>query len=211
MLDTSIRDIVSPTLSQLASAISRTGLRANHITIFGFFIGVGACVAVVVDQWLLGLALWAANRILDGLDGALARKLGTTEFGGFLDIMADFAIYAGIVVAIGISEPSTRVVALATLLAYYLNGAAFLAWSSLAERLRLGETDGRSLHFPTGLAEGSETIAAMCLVLAFRAHAVTILWIWVAIVSITVVQRLIFVSRRLRHGLPGQEATEQAA
>ena len=175
MFDTPTRNKVQPLVERIAKGLAERGLSANHLTLFGFAIGVGACVSVAVGQWWLGLALWIANRVVDGFDGAVARIVGPTEFGGFLDIMADFAVYAGIVVAIGIAEPSARVAALVTLLAYYLNGSSFLAFSSLAERLKLGGSDGRSLIFPTGLAEGSETILAIIIVLAFRAHAATIL------------------------------------
>ena len=98
-------------------------------------------------------------------------------------------------------------------LAYYLNGTAFLAWSSLAERLKLGEGgDGRSLDFSTaGLTEGSETIAVMTLALAWRSQADVILWIWAGAVFITVLQRVIFVTRHLRDYRPDPETPESAS
>ena len=44
------------------------------------------------------------------------------------------------------------------LLAYYVNGTAFLAFSSIAERTGHRIDDGRSLSFLGGIAEGAETI-----------------------------------------------------
>jgi phosphatidylserine synthase len=175
------------------------------LTAIGLVIGVGACWAVAKEQWTVALVLWLLNRVADGLDGAVARisTTGPTDLGGFLDIMADFAIYGGIVAAVGYAVPETRVAALVTLLAYYLNGAAFLAWSSLAEPTANGNSggehagDGRDFAFPAGLAEGSETIIAYVILMLFPGWARTILWLWAGIVGITVVQRIVFVTRRL--------------
>ncbi|WP_435891264.1 CDP-alcohol phosphatidyltransferase family protein, partial [Klebsiella pneumoniae] len=43
---------------------------------------------------LAACALGAAVCLLDGLDGALARRRGLTDAGGFLDIALDFLFYA---------------------------------------------------------------------------------------------------------------------
>jgi len=174
------------------------------LTALGFAIGIGACVAIATGRWGLGLVLWLLNRAADGLDGPVARAAGPTELGGFLDIVADFAIYGGLLVGFGFAGDELRLPALVCFLAYYLNGTAFLAWSSLAERLKLGEGgDGRSLDFSTaGLTEGFETIAVMTVALAWRSQADIILWIWAAAVGVTVVQRVAFVSRHLRDYRP---------
>lgn len=196
MLDASLRQRLHPALDRIASGLDSTGITPNVITGIGFVVGVGACVAVATNWWILGLVLWLLNRLLDGLDGMLARRVGPTELGGFLDIMADFTIYGGIVVAIGWAVPDARLAALALFLAYYLNGSAFLAWSSLAQRREL-EGDGRSLHFPAGLAEGTETIVAMSVILLVGSYTRELLWAWTAIVAITVVQRIRFVTINL--------------
>lgn len=203
MLDASLRERVHPALDRIAGGLHRVGLTPNVVTGIGFVVGVGACVAVATDRWLVGLIMWLLNRLIDGLDGPLARRVGETQLGGFLDIMADFAIYGGIVVAIGWAVPDARLAALVVFLAYYLNGSAFLAWSSLAQS-RMLAGDGRSLHFPAGLAEGSETIAAMSVVLLFRSYARELLWAWAAVVAITVVQRIRFVAVSLADDPPFQ-------
>ena len=206
MLDSSIRTKIVPHLDAFGHVMARRGITPIALTGVGFGLGVAACVAVATNHWWIGLVLWLANRAADGLDGAVARAIGPTEVGGFLDIMADFAIYGGIVVALGVAEPDLRLPALVTFLCYYLSGSSFLAWSSLSERLGIGTGDGRSLRFPAGLAEGTETIVAMCVVLVFRDIAVIVLWVWAAMVAVTVVQRIVFVSRHLRDDQPDQEA-----
>lgn len=207
MLDASLRKRLHPTLDRIAGGLERVGLSPNVVTGIGLLVGVGACVAVATDRWVLGLIMWLLNRVIDGLDGPLARRVGETQLGGFLDIMADFAIYGGIVAAIGWAEPDARLAALVLLLGYYLNGSAFLAWSSLAQS-RMLEGDGRSLHFPAGLAEGTETILAMSVVLLVREYASELLWAWAVVVAVTVLQRIRFVAINLADDRPFREDQE---
>ncbi len=193
MLDSPIRQGLHQPLDTIASWFERRGISPNQLTAVGFVVGVAACVAVAADRWIVGLVMWLLNRLIDGLDGSVARRVGPTKLGGFLDIMADFAIYGGIVVAIGWAAPEARLAALVVFLMYYLNGSAFLAWSSLANDLDV-EGDGRSLNFPAGLAEGTETIVMMCLVLLARGYTEVLLWVWAGVVAISVLQRIRFVA-----------------
>ena len=66
---------------------------------------MGACVAVAAHLWWLALVLWLVNRLFDGLAGATARASGATDLGGCLDIVADFSIYYGFVLAGAIAVP----------------------------------------------------------------------------------------------------------
>ena len=213
MLDSSIRSQIVPIMSRLGHGLANRGVKANHLTAVGFVIGVGACVAVGTGRWGLGLVLWLVNRCVDGLDGSVARANGPTELGGFLDIVADFAIYGGLLVGFGFAGEELRLPALVLFLAYYLNGTAFLAWSSLAERLKLGEGgDGRSLDFSNaGLTEGTETIIVMSVALAWRSQAEPILWIFAGAVFITVLQRVAFVISHLRDGRTDPGSPELAS
>ena len=204
MFDASIRQRLDQPLDRLAAVVADRGVGANTLTAIGFGVGVGACGVVVAGQWWLALGLWLINRLLDGLDGSVARRVGATRLGGFLDIIADFAIYGGMVVAIGWHVPDARLAALFVFLGYYLNGAAFLAWSSLVAERALSDEgtehagDERSLHFPAGLAEGTETIVAMSVILVLPRLAVELLWVWAAIVAISVVQRIVQIVTRLK-------------
>lgn len=112
------------------------------------------------------------SRPADGLDGALARRRRrseqtSTQAGGFFDITADFVVYGAGVVGVAVGAGTPTLPFLLVLLAYYINGTAFLAFSSLAERSGRRIEDGRSLSFLGGLAEGTETIAVHSLWLLF--------------------------------------------
>src|SRR5262249_14804746 len=90
VLDARIRWMIEPTLDRIAVALARRGVGANAITVGGFLIGVGAWVALAVNAYIPALALILANRVADGLDGAVARRRGPTDLGGYLDIVLDF-------------------------------------------------------------------------------------------------------------------------
>ena len=68
-----------------------TGVSPNQITCSGFALVLCNCVFYLVhqDTFFFGLGL-ALSYTTDGLDGAVARKLGkSTKFGGYLDAVID--------------------------------------------------------------------------------------------------------------------------
>jgi phosphatidylglycerophosphate synthase len=151
-----------------------------------------------VRLWPLALALWLSNRLLDGLDGAVARLGSPTERGGFLDIVADFSVYGGFVVGVAIGVPAARLACVVLLAAYYVSGTALLALSSLTERRALPGGDERSLRFAGGLAEGTETVLVYVLFCLLPRQAAGIAWGFAAAVGITAVQRVVAGLRLLR-------------
>jgi phosphatidylglycerophosphate synthase len=55
-----------------------------------------------------GLALLLASRLMDGLDGAVARLTAPTDRGAFLDITLDFLFYASIPLAFALADPAAN-------------------------------------------------------------------------------------------------------
>lgn len=201
MIDAALRRQLGPSLAAAGTGLQRAGIRPGWITGAGWALGVGACVAAGTRQWSLALGLWLANRTLDGLDGAVARAgAGPTERGALLDIVSDFSVYGGFVVAVGVAEPSARLACLALFLAYYTSGTAFLAISSLLERRRSALADERSLRFVGGLAEGAETIVVYALFCLLPRHAALIAWAFCAAVALTALQRVWIGARLLAPG-----------
>ncbi len=96
MLDGQIRRWIDPPLDRLGIVLARLGLSANAVTVGGFLVGMGAWIALAFQSYITALILIVANRIADGLDGPLARRLGPTDLGGYLDIVLDFLFYAGV-------------------------------------------------------------------------------------------------------------------
>jgi len=197
MFDARMRAALRPVLDRAGGRAARAGISADLVTLVGWLVGVAACVAAATGSWSLALALWLLNRFLDGLDGAVARCRGASDRGGFLDLVADFSIYAGFVVGVAVAEPTARLACLVLLATYYVSGAAFLTLSSLLERRRQHFGDGRSLRFVGGLAEGTETIVVYVVFALLPQHAAAIAWTFAAAVAITAAQRIVFALRVL--------------
>jgi phosphatidylglycerophosphate synthase len=200
VLDRQLRAWLAPALEPVARQASGRGVRAATVTAAGLVVGIGACVAASVALWPLALVLWLANRLIDGLDGPLARLEGPTDLGGLYDFLADFVVYGGFVVAVAVAEPDARVACSALLAAYLLNNVALLSFSSLIEKRGIAMGDERSLRFTGGLTEGFETIVAYSLICLFPGDAELIVWVFTAMVLITVGQRVALARRTLGRG-----------
>jgi phosphatidylglycerophosphate synthase len=176
MLDSAMRRLVDPLLDRAGRAVAGAGLSADALTFLGLAAGLAAalCVAVAADG--LALALIVANRLLDGLDGAVARATVRTDRGGFLDIVLDFVFYGAIPLAFALRDPAANAVPAAVLLfAFYVNGASFLAFAAVAAKrgLQSGRWGDKSIYFTAGLAEGTETILFfLAMVVAPRAFPI---------------------------------------
>lgn len=198
VLDAPARRLLSRPLRAAGGRLARLGVTPNQLTAAGFALGVAAAVAAAVAWWAVALALWLASRLADGLDGAVARAVGASDVGGYLDIVADFTVYGAFVVGVAVAVPDARLACAVLLLTYYVNGTALLAFSSLAERQRLEGRDDRSVRFVGGLAEGTETIAVHSLFCLLPGAAATIAWAFAGAVALTAVWRVRLAVRALR-------------
>lgn len=169
MMDRWALALLRPGLQAGARMLMRAGVRADAVTWTGFAIGLGAAVCIAHQAFLVGLGLLLLSRLLDGLDGAVARLTQPTDRGAFLDITLDFLFYASIPLAFAWADPLRNALAAATLLAAFVGtGSTFLAFAVLAERRGLTSAayPAKGLYYLGGLTEATETLlvfAAMCL------------------------------------------------
>ncbi len=169
MLDRHLRPLIDRTLAGVARLSARAGVKPDALTAAGLGLGLLAALSVAFGWFWPALLLFAASRLMDGLDGAVARLSPAGPLGGYLDIMADFAIYAALPLGFAAFDPESNALPAAFLLAaFFVNGASFLGFAVLAEKRGLeSRANGEKAHYhATGLIEGSETIAfflAVCL------------------------------------------------
>jgi phosphatidylglycerophosphate synthase len=203
MLDAYVRPMIEAPLARAAEVIDRPWITPDRLTMAGLVVGLTSAALAAAQWWWLALVLWLLSRVADGLDGPLARRrrvreiagAGASEAGGFLDITADFVVYGSTVVGVaagaaaGYGAPWWPF--LLVLLAYYVNGTAFLAFSSIAERTDRAIDDGRSLSFLGGLAEGTETIVVHSLWLLLPGAAWQIALTWTVVVGVSAAQRVV--------------------
>lgn len=169
MLDARMRRLIDPPLTRAGSWLARRGVSANAVSLVGLAFGLSMAAMIAAGAGALALVPLAFSRIADGLDGAVARATGATDFGGYLDIFCDFVFYAAVPLAFVLRDPSENGLAGAFLLAsFYVNAASFLGYAILAEKrgLESREQGEKSLYYSAGLLEGTETIlffALLCL------------------------------------------------
>jgi phosphatidylglycerophosphate synthase len=200
MFDARLRPLIDPPLNAAGRWLARAGIGANAMTLFGAVLGIAAGVAATYQLFALALTLILANRLADGLDGAIARATGGSDFGGYLDIVCDFAFYVAVPLGFGLASPANLIPALVLTAAFTLTGISFLAFAvHAAKRGEETAAHGRkSFFYSTGLAEGGETIAvfiAMCLAPAWFA---AIAYGYAALCLATVIQRSVMAARTFR-------------
>ena len=194
MLDRWMRPLIDPPLNRLGRSLARAGLHANSITLLGLALGLVAAGLIGFGQMTAALVLLLASRVADGLDGAVARATTPTDFGGYLDICADFLFYGAIPMGFALLAPDTNAVAAAfLLLSFYVNGASFLGYAILAEKhgLKTSTRGKKSLYFTGGLLEGTETIGFFCLICLWPSAFAPLAWGFGTLCLVTATSRIV--------------------
>jgi phosphatidylglycerophosphate synthase len=181
MLDAAVRTLIDPPLNRLGKMLAAHGFSANGITMIGLGLGL-ACAASIALNWMIAaLILLFASRLADGLDGAVARATRKTDFGGYLDITADFLFYGAVPMAFVWLDPVQNAASGAFLLcAFYFNGASFLGYAILAEKQDMQTTaqGQKSLYYSNGILEGTETIIFFVILCLFPSTFSPLAWLF---------------------------------
>ena len=200
----------------------------NGVTLLSLLPGLSAALFASLGMWLWALLAFALNRILDGLDGLIARGRGLqSDFGGYMDIMIDFVVYAAIPIGVWIGVEAavpasslqgdglasfdgdilSSALPLITLFAvFYINAASWMYLSSLLEKRRAekpgtnGPAADRStgVEMPAGLVEGTETVLFYLLFLLLPSYYPLLFYLMAAATSVGVFQRLHWAWNHLR-------------
>jgi len=195
LFDARLRKLIDPPLNRIASLVVRSGVGANAITLAGAALVIPLFYALLAQNWLLALALLLANRVLDGLDGAVARLRGPTAWGGYLDSLCDYLFYIAVPLGFAFAAPANELSALILTASFILTVVSFLALAAIMAGRDLGH-GVKAFTYSSGLMEGGETIAffvAMCL---FPALFPQLALLFAALCGVTVLQRL-WQARRL--------------
>ncbi|MCC4243944.1 CDP-alcohol phosphatidyltransferase family protein [Stappia indica] len=200
MFDARLRPLIDPPLNAAGRRLAAAGVGADAVTLAGFACGIAAAFAICWHAPLLAALLILANRLADGLDGAVARARARTDRGGYLDIVLDFFFYGAIPFAFALADPAANALAAsALLLSFYMNGASFLGFAIMAEKRGFSTSaqGAKSLYYLGGLAEGAETIAVFLAFCLFPAAFAPIAWAFAAVCAVSATARLVMVSRLL--------------
>lgn len=155
---------------QLAQRVINWGFNANQVTVIGFLIGLSALPLLAFEHYWLALLAILVNRLLDGLDGTIARLTQTSDRGGFLDIVLDFLFYSAIPLGFALANPAENALAAAVLIYSFIGtGSSFLAFGVFAAKRQMSSSvyPHKSFYYLGGLTEATETILVfvlMCLI-----------------------------------------------
>lgn len=197
MFDARLRPLIDPPLNAMGRALARRGIGANAVTLAGLVPALAASFAIAHHHYLAGLAIILLNRLLDGLDGAVARASGLTDFGGYLDTLADYVFYVAVPVGFGLAATENTVAAMLLIASFTLTCASFLVFAAIAAKRGEESTEhgSKSFFYSTGLAEGAETIAAFVAMCLWPAQFSAIAIGFAALCLLTVVQRSLLARR----------------
>lgn len=176
-------------------------IHPNIVSVVALGVGLLSATAIIYEAFLPGLVLWLFNRILDGLDGVVARAHDKqSDFGGYLDLLLDFIVYLAIPIAFLVAMPSmpNMWAGVALLAIYVLN---LLSWSTLSAILEKRQLHSQSrlttLEMPTGLIEGTETIIFYSLFFLLPGQIAFLFGLMAFLVGLTACQRVWWVYHNL--------------
>ncbi|EEX09685.1 CDP-alcohol phosphatidyltransferase [Ruegeria lacuscaerulensis ITI-1157] len=198
MFDAQIRPIIDPVLNAQGRVLARLGFTANQITLIGLGLGLLACGLIAAGESLWALLPLLVSRLADGLDGAVARARGGTDFGGYLDITCDFLFYGAVPFAFVVADPAANGLAgTFLLLSFYVNGTSFLGFALLADRhgLKSAARGKKALYFTGGLLEGTETIAFLVLLCLLPQAFAPMAWVFGGLCFLTAASRVLLAWR----------------
>jgi phosphatidylglycerophosphate synthase len=199
VLDERLRHVKVKVLAPLAKRFSTAP--PLQLTINAFIAGLLCALAAGVGNYWIALLLWFLNRLLDGLDGEVARLAKKqSDWGGYIDIVCDFAVYALIPFALAwsLGSPGAFFAVAFLLITFYVNAGSWLYLSALLEKRSPATATYTSITFPTGLIEGTETILFYSLFLLLPTLAPYLMVLMALLVIITIFQRLSWAEAQLQ-------------
>ncbi len=194
MFDRQLLALTKPVVDSVAKRLSDFGITANQVSLTGFALGMIAALLIAHGEIMFAIVPLLLNRLLDGLDGAVARFAGATDRGAFLDITLDFLFYAAVPLAFGFCNPQRNALASAVLLASFIGtGVSFLAYAIMAEKRGDKSTayPSKSFYYLGGLTEGFETVACFVAMCIWPQHFAVIAYIYAAMCCVTTLTRLV--------------------
>ena len=183
----------------VAKACLRLNLSPNFVTVIGALIGLAAAPLIATQCYAYALALILINRFLDGVDGTMARMIGPTDRGAFLDIVCDFLFYAAVPLGFAFADPGNALAAAVLLASFIGTGSSFLAFAAVtAKRGTVSPSyPNKGIHYLGGLTEGTETILAFCAMCVWPQHFALIAYGFAAACAVTTATRLFFGAKSL--------------
>jgi len=185
MFDKRLRPSVEQKLRPVGANLRKSGITADHLTLLGVLMAVGASFAIANGALRAGFLLLILTAVPDVLDGAVAKASGTASpRGAFFDSVADRVTDALLLggAAWYLEDHNGGHIAMLPLAVL---GTSMLISYERAKAESLG-FDARG-----GLMERAERIIALGLGLLFEGLLIPVLWLMLVLTTVTAVQRFL--------------------
>lgn len=202
MLDIALRPtkdrLLAGTVAVIAPRVAPGVLTAGSLVVT-----LAAAGAAWAGWPVAALFGWLVGRVLDGLDGPVARHRGSaSDLGGYLDTMADTVGYVALPlgVAAGIDRPSGWVTVAVLMGSFWLNGMSWAYLAAILEKRGAGAAatgESTTVTMRPALIEGTETIVLFSVFTALPAIAPWVFAAMAAGVAVGIAQRVLWAARHL--------------
>jgi len=202
MFDPVVRPLKDAVLAPFVRVFSR--VHPHAVSVLALSAGLASAAGAARGAFGSAIALWTLNRVLDGLDGTVARHSGRqTDLGGYLDLVFDFVVYAAVPLGVAAGAAQLGVSAwpaAAFLIAsFYVNAASWLYLSAVLEKRATHGVRDRdtAVVMPEGIIAGTETVIFFFLFLLFPSSSPALFSVMAVLVMATALQRVLQAVRRI--------------
>jgi CDP-diacylglycerol--glycerol-3-phosphate 3-phosphatidyltransferase len=195
VIKSKLADPLERLLHRLLPALFQSQLPPDALTVVGTLVSIGAAVAFARGAFLAGALLLLAGGFFDLVDGALARRQGTSSrFGAFLDSTLDRLVDMAVFVGLMVHYAGSARAGLVTLAGVALIGSVMTSYAK-ARAEQLGP------KIDVGVIERGERVVLLALG-GLTGFMVPVLWVLAVGGAITVAQRFARAHRELAAAEP---------
>ena len=186
MLDTHGRKYVEPIIESVANAFINRNISANKVTVLAFVLGISSGGWMLLGQPLIATAVLWISGLLDAVDGAIARKTGTSSsWGALMDITFDRIVELSVIISLAVLYPQARLVLIMLTGSIIISMTVFLTVGALSKN-----TKNKAFYYQAGLAERTEGFIMSSLMMLFSNHIIIITIVYFLAILFTAGQRL---------------------
>ena len=154
MLDTHGRKYVEPIIESVANVFINRNISANKVTVLAFVLGISSGGWMLLGQPLIATAVLWISGLLDAVDGAIARKTGTSSsWGALMDITFDRIVELSVIISLAVLYPQARLVLIMLTGSIIISMTVFLTVGALSKN-----TKNKAFYYQAGLAERTKAL-----------------------------------------------------
>lgn len=186
MLDTHGRKYVEPIIESIANGFINRNISANKVTVLAFVLGISSGIWMLMGAPLIATAVLWISGLLDAVDGAIARKTGTSSsWGALMDITFDRIVELSVIISLAVLYPQARLVLIMLTGSIIISMTVFLTVGALSKN-----TKNKAFYYQAGLAERTEGFIMSSLMMLFSNHIIIITIVYFLAILFTAGQRL---------------------